>query len=269
MKRLAIVILNTITLLGTLFINYYSSAGKLNGTTVADVSDKYNNLFTPADYTFGIWGLIYLMLLGFVGHQWYLWVKRDDIQRPYKGTGLWFAVSNILNAAWIVAWVNEYMAISVVLMIGLLLSLIVLMYRLRMEIYDACVRDIVFTWWPITFYLGWIIVATVSNVAAFLVSLGWQGGPLSPIAWTIVMILVAMGIYLLLIKTRNLREAAIVGIWGLTGIAVAQWGINPAIAYTAIGASVVLLLASGYHGYLNQHTSPAKKMQRGEWHDNA
>lgn len=268
MNRLYIVILNTITLAGTLFINYYSSAGLLNGTTVADVSHKYDTLFAPADYTFGIWGWIYLWLIAFVAHQWYLWSQKGKRVPKDKDTGLWFAATNLLNAGWIVAWVYRELALSVVLMIALLASLLVLMYRLRLEVYDACVRDIIFRWWPIAFYLGWIIVATVSNIAAYLVSIGWQGGPLSPVTWTIIMIAVATLLYLLLIKTRNLREAAIVGVWGLTGITVEQWDTHPSIAYTAIGASIVLFIATAYHGLQNQHTAPPQKMKRGEWHDN-
>jgi hypothetical protein len=71
-------ILNTLTLLGTLFINYWVNTGALNGKTVGDISDKYVNLFTPADYAFIIWGFIYLWLLAFVGYQWYAWIKRKE-----------------------------------------------------------------------------------------------------------------------------------------------------------------------------------------------
>ena len=50
----------------TLVINYLSNTGIFNGNTVKIVSDKYHNYFTPADYAFSIWGLIYLDLIVFV-----------------------------------------------------------------------------------------------------------------------------------------------------------------------------------------------------------
>ena len=34
----------------------------INGVTTGDVSDAYANLFTPAGFTFSIWGLIYVLL---------------------------------------------------------------------------------------------------------------------------------------------------------------------------------------------------------------
>ncbi|WP_228410166.1 hypothetical protein [Chryseobacterium viscerum] len=59
-------ILNTVALVVTIGINYLSNTGILNNETMATISAKFQNLFTPAGYAFSIWGLIYLGLLGFV-----------------------------------------------------------------------------------------------------------------------------------------------------------------------------------------------------------
>ncbi len=37
--------------------------------TAAQVSDSYPNLFTPAGFTVSLWGLIYVLLLGFCIYQ--------------------------------------------------------------------------------------------------------------------------------------------------------------------------------------------------------
>jgi uncharacterized membrane protein YhaH (DUF805 family) len=112
--------------------------------------------------------------------------------------------------------------------------------------------------------LGWIIVASVTNVAAFLVYLQWDGFQLSPEFWTIALLAVATTIYLLLIFKRNLRESATVGIWAFIAIVVKQWNDNQLIGIIAIVAAALLLIATMYHGYKNRSTSPDQKFKRGE-----
>jgi hypothetical protein len=36
----------------------------INGIATGDISDQFPVLFTPAGYVFSIWGVIYLLLLG-------------------------------------------------------------------------------------------------------------------------------------------------------------------------------------------------------------
>jgi hypothetical protein len=134
--------------------------------------------------------------------------------------------------------------------------------RLRLEIWDAPLHTIVFVWWPVCIYLGWIVVASVANVAAYLVSTGWEGGFLTPATWTVIMIAIATVIYLLLVFTRNMREAAVVGIWAFIAIAVRQWSVYDEIVYTAMAGTLVLLLVVSWHGYKNRDTSPFKKLQQ-------
>jgi len=62
-------ILNILFFAITLYVNYASSVGLFNNTTQADISARYDTLFTPAGYGFSIWGAIYLLLFGFVVYQ--------------------------------------------------------------------------------------------------------------------------------------------------------------------------------------------------------
>lgn len=263
MKQKALLITNTLTLIFALVMNVLTGSDLFNGTTMADISARYETLFTPAGYAFSIWGIIYLLLILFLGYQWYAYIKyRQD--EHLNRTGIWFALSNLANGLWVAAWLTDSIGLSVLLMLVLLLSLIILTFRLRLEIWDAPVRIIAFVWWPICIYMGWIIVATVANVSSFLVSIDWHGGMFSQEAWAIIMIVAAFIIYLLLIYFRNMREAALVGIWGLVAIAVKQWQVHPPVIITAIAAAVVLFVAVSVHGYKNRETSPLKKLKRGE-----
>lgn len=242
MKQITLLVLNTLSLLFTLVMNGLSNKGMFNGKTVGQVSAEFETLFAPAGYAFSIWGVIYILLILFVSRQWVAWLKQND-DLELKNTGIWFALSNLANGTWIVAWLNGKIGVSVILMLILLISLIVLAVKLRLEIWNAPMKIKIFVWWPICVYFGWIIVATVANISAFLVSIDWHGGFLNEQTWTIVMIITALAIYLLLIYFRNLREAAFVGIWALIAIAVKQWHVHPSIVVTAIFSSVVLFIA--------------------------
>ncbi|MBS3808454.1 MAG: hypothetical protein KGY60_13195, partial [Bacteroidales bacterium] len=136
MKPIKLLIINTLSLAFALLLNGLAGSGVFNGKTVADVSARYDTLITPAGYAFAIWGIIYLLLLLFVGYQWYAWLKnREDTS--LKQTGWWLALGNIANGLWIVVWLNEYLALSVLLIFILLFSLIMLTLRLRLETWDA------------------------------------------------------------------------------------------------------------------------------------
>lgn len=263
MKRISLLLANTITLIFALMMNSLQGSQLFNGTTVGEISAKYDTLFTPAGYAFAVWGVIYLMLIAFVAYQWFSWFKQKE-DTKLKQTGWWFALGNLANGFWIVAWLNEQLGLSVLLILVLLFSLIKLTIRLRLETWDAPVRIIAFVWWPICIYIGWIIVASVANISVFLVSIGWQGGFISPKIWSVILIITATLIYLILIKARNMREAAAVGIWALVAIAVKQWQINQEIVIAALAASAILFITVSAHGYQNRKTSPFEKLKRGE-----
>src|SRR5699024_1050869 len=63
-------ILVTISYIGMIAVNALANLLPLNGRTTGEVSDAYSNLFAPAGFTFSIWGVIYVLLAGFVVYQW-------------------------------------------------------------------------------------------------------------------------------------------------------------------------------------------------------
>lgn len=263
MKQIVFLVLNSISFLITLVLNYLTGTGAFNNASVGEVSDRYQNLFTPAGYAFSIWGIIYLLLAAFLGFQWYVWFKKKDDGYIQK-TGIWFTVSNLANGFWILAWTADMIAISFFLILLLLTSLVMMMFRLKLEIWDAPVRIIAFVWWPIAVYLGWIVAATLANLSALSVSLDPSGAFALQEGWVTVLILFATAIYCLLIYFRNLRESAVVGIWALVAIAAGQWQESALVAYVALAASGLLLVYSFVQSYQNRETLPHKKIARGE-----
>lgn len=258
MKKM-LAILNLFSVILVIAVNYASQALRMNETTIGEVSNEYYNLFTPASYAFAIWGLIFLGLLAYGIFQ----VRRafstkfnDFIQQ----TGFWFLLANILNAAWVFAFIYNYTGLSVLMMLGILISLIKIVLNTNMERWDAPIEIIVFVWWPICIYSGWIAVATIANISAYLAKLGWDGGYFSESAWTIGLITIAVTLNLIIIYKRNMREFAAVGVWAIFAIYIRHRDTFESIAYTALLGSLVLLIAILWHGFQNRKTNPLAKL---------
>lgn len=249
-------VLNIIAFLLVVAVNYFSNTGAINGETMGSVSAEYENLFTPAGYAFSIWGLIYFALAGFVIYQIVSSRGREQVIK----IGWWFVISCVLNIAWIFAWLNHFTGLSGIIMMFLLISLIMIIFRTRMELDDAPLSTIAFVWWPFSFYSGWITVALIANIAAWLTAIGWDGFGISEVTWTITMIIVAVLINLTITWTRNMREFALVGAWGLVAVGVANKGEYETIFYIAIIAAAILVISSGIHGYKNKEHAPWKQL---------
>lgn len=245
-------IANIIALVTTLAINYLSNTGIFNGNTMATVSARYQNFFTPAGYAFSIWGLIYLALSAFVIYQGRGLFKKNEKDEFVTQIGWWFVISCTANCFWVVAWLYDYIWLSVLIMVLLLFSLVRIIINTRMELDDAPFKKIAFLWWPFSIYTGWISVALIADMAVWLTKIKWSGFGMSEITWTILMICMAGTINLFMTWNRNMREYALVGVWALVAIAVANWNDEQSIVLTALGVALVLFLSSGIHAYKNR-----------------
>ena len=252
-------ILNLIAFTVTIYFNYASSAGVFNNKTQADISATYQTLFTPAGYAFAIWGLIYLLLFGFIIYQSRsLFVKvRDDLF--ILKTGWWFILSCIANSVWCYLFVTDYIGLSVLVIFFLLFCLLKIVVKNSMELWDAPISVITFLWWPFVIYSGWLAVACIANVAAYLVKIGWDGFGISQVIWTCILIVIATVINLLITWKRNMREFALVGAWALVAIAVANWNTQETVKYIALISAGMLVLSSSIHAFINRDTNPAIK----------
>ncbi len=254
-------IVNLLSVVLVLAVNGLSQAQRWNDTTIGEQSDQYENLFTPAGYAFSIWGLIFIMLLAYGIFQ----IRRaffSNKKSPFiEQTGWWFAIANILNAAWVVAFTYEYIGLSVVIMIGILSSLLLVIWRTNMERWDAPIEVIAFVWWPICIYSGWIAVATIANFSAFFSSIGWTGGALTEVVWTMVMITIAVLLNVLMVWLRNMREFAAVAIWAFVAIFIRHKDQYESIAYYALTGAIVLFIITMIHAYRNRETAPHLKLK--------
>jgi hypothetical protein len=248
-------LLNTVIVFALIYWNYWSNSGAINGKTVGELSNEYENLFTPAGYAFAIWGIIFIGLIVFCINQLILAFKDGPHSNSILQTGPWLALANIGNGAWLWFWLQEQTGVSVLIMFFILFSLIQVILRLNMERWDAPISVITKVWWPICAYSGWIAVATIANVSAWLAKLNWLGG-LKEMQWTFVMISLAGILNLVLIYTRSMREFALVGVWALLAIAFRHWGEIALLQWVSLFWAVILAIAVFSHGMKNKNTNP-------------
>ncbi len=236
--------------------NYWTAAVGFMGKTVGGLSDVYDTLFTPAGHAFSIWGFIFLLQFAHAGYQLKLAFGADAAERDafFRDLGPWLLITNVLNIAWTAAWLGEWTATSVLILASMNVCLFVAMQRLRMEVWDAPFRIIALVWWPIVIYAGWVAVAVLVNLSAFLAKEGWVPGDSA--AWAIAMISVAALYNLVLVQRRNLREHALVAVWAFVAIAVRQRSGSTPVFVAALVAIAVLLVAVAVHAYRNRATLP-------------
>lgn len=239
-KTLAVA--NTIALLVTIFVNYLSNTGLLNGNTMKTMSDQYFNYFTPAGYAFSIWGLIYLTLLGFVIFTLRSSFGKQDKDDHVLKVGWWFVISCVANSLWVVAWLYDYTALSVMLMIVILVSLLKITLNAKLNLVPQTLTSYFFNYLPFALYSGWISVALIANIAAYLTKLNWDAFGISAIYWTVIMICIAGLVNLFMIFTRNLREYGLVGIWALVAISVSNGNdaVGKPIVYACYAVAAIL-----------------------------
>ena len=111
--------LNLLLFAAMIVTNYLANALPINNRTTGEISDSFPNLFVPAGITFSIWGLIYLLLIIYSIVQF-----TGSNQTAISNIGWLFGVTCILNALWIVFWHYGKLPVSLLLMLGLLISLI-------------------------------------------------------------------------------------------------------------------------------------------------
>lgn len=255
MKAKLFSILNLLSIIILIAWNGYANSGNYNGKSVGDLSAEYNNLFTPASYAFSIWGIIFIMLLVFSVFGVYtaflphLVRQNQAVQNNFvEKTAPWFLIANIFCSLWVVFWLDEMVGISVLCMLGILVSLLVCVIKLNIEKEQLSSKESLFTWLPISLYAGWISVATVANFSTWLNSSFDITLEVQEIVM-IVILLVTFVIYIMMLLLKKMRVFTMVGVWALTAIAVRHWiSESAAVEYHHLGImaatlAVILLIA--------------------------
>jgi len=235
-------IINTVLFTGMLVMNYLANALPLNNKTTGELSDSFPNLFVPAGLTFSIWGVIYLLLLVYSIVQF---TGSDKV--AISGISILFGISCILNALWIVMWHYGKLPLSLLIMTLLLVTLILINNQIR-DLNPGIIKA------SFGIYLGWICIATIANVTAFLVNANWNGFGISHEAWTIIMIF--SGLLIAALSVYNLRNPFIgfAVVWAFIGIAIKRQDDYRPIFLSALIAMSLMALVTLW-GFLRKAAS--------------
>jgi hypothetical protein len=140
--------------------------------TTGEISDQFPILFVPAGYVFIIWGLIYLVLIGFIVYS----LMSKGLKNEAIDAIAWgFVASNLFNAAWIFLWHYQQFALTLIPIFGLLISLIMVYVRLQVVNKTRAWLEKLLVAVLFSIYMGWATVAVVANVSQFLYTIGSRG----------------------------------------------------------------------------------------------
>lgn len=237
-------LLNSVGLILVLVVNALANILPINGYNTGQVSSFYPNYFVPAGFTFGIWGIVYLLLIGFVVCNLVVAFSSAHaaVEKMIRQASPLFQLTCLLNAAWIVAWHYLFLGTSLLIMIAFLVLLVKLYVRIRPQKNNVPLFYRLWTYHAFVIYLAWISVATIANFTALFVGLGWQGGPLLPQIWAFVLVLT--GLVLGIFFVGRLKEPAygFVFAWAFYGIYANQMDASRLVG-TAAACTVCLMLA--------------------------
>jgi benzodiazapine receptor len=239
-------IANVVAVVGSTMFNALVNIIPLNGITTGEVSNAYPNLFTPANYVFSIWGVIYTLLFVFMFYQ----IRTSQRDSQYlQDIGFLYLLSAVINIAWLTVFhysypaPNDLIILTAVPIFGLFLTLLYIYMRLGIGVREASRGVKLAVHLPLSVYLGWLSVATIANTASILNYLGRSPGIPIPIqeTWTALVMAVAFLItFLMLVRRRDFAFGFVV-IWATIGIAVKQVA-SPLIYFTALGVAVAILI---------------------------
>ena len=220
-----------------LVLNGLTLAGRFGAVDVGDISDSVPTGVTPDGWTFGIWTVIFLMLVVYAGFQ-ALPARRGP---RYDAPAVPFALANLLTGLWLLPFLTRHFGVALLVIAATLASLIwlyVVHDRMRLRENELWAMHL-----PGSYFLTWIAVATALNAAIWLKTLGMTA---NEAVWApaVVAGLGAVGAWLLS-RTGDTAVAAVL-LWAFAGIYAAHRGAAPTVVALAVaGAAVVAAAVSG------------------------
>lgn len=223
-------------------VNALANILPINGYQTGEISDMYDVFFTPAGFIFSIWGVIYFALL--------LWLLSFSLKKQTLSSAqFWgFLLTCLFNTLWILVWHFLLDGIAFIVIFLLLLSLIFL-YRTQEKATHSKLYLI-----PISLYLGWIIVATITNFSYWLVaSIGIEANLQTIVTYVLLSLATLLGLGI----AYFLKDWAIilVFIWAMYGIFTKNLPDHRSIAIVTAGLMIVLIIGSIASFFINRKTA--------------
>jgi hypothetical protein len=200
---------------------YLTQTKEINDINVAEISDRHETLFTPAPFTFAIWGLIYFLLLILCIYHIFTAFKYPANHPANVHThrlGGLFIFCNLITAAWLYCWTHEWLGFSLALIAFQLILLIAMNGRLYIYDRESSAASKIFTQAPLSIWFAWICIATIASAAVYMNASDWSGWGLTPVRWTEIMLGLAIFVGISVVLGRRNIFFGLVVLWALCGI---------------------------------------------------
>jgi len=196
--------------------------------------DADATVLAPGRPAFSIWSVIYVLMVAYAVWQALPGQRSRNRQRR---AGWWIAATAVLNGCWLLA-AQFLNLLATVVVIALLVAALAATIRVLVAHPAERITDTLFADVTVGLHLGWVSLATVANVTAWLaadvVSPSWTA---AADAWGVaVLVVVALLGVALGWGTRGRLAPGLAMAWGLAWIAVARSSADPQSAPVAIAA---------------------------------
>ena len=220
--------------------NWLANALPFNDQSQAEIAAKYPSLFTPAGFTFSIWGVIYLALLAFIIYQALPSQRQNAL---IARLSVPFKISCVSNALWLVAWHYDQTVLALLIMLVLLATLVIIYRALLANVNQSTLLKYFVLYLPFSLYTSWISVAMIANVSVIQTDYGWNSAGLTAVNWTLLKLAVAGAVgATVVLRTRD-AAFVLVTAWAAYGIAAKQAAIPTIAGAATMLAMLALLLA--------------------------
>lgn len=233
-------ILLSILSVGIMFLLYGLTEARFFGDNPVGQGSNFNTpSIVPQPYAFAIWGVIYTGIFVFPIYQWF---KRKEGNPLWKQVHAWFCLNVILNGLWLATASLDWLVVTVVIMLVMLVTL----YQINSLLIRIRKDNEGLSYWPEKFvfsiYFAWITLASALNITAALVYYQWDGFGLGNIPWSVAILSVAAFIAgIAFWKYKDVAYAGVV-IWAFVALVVKHMGVNPVLAYLSIGVIILYLV---------------------------
>ncbi|MBO9555171.1 tryptophan-rich sensory protein [Cellulomonas sp.] len=223
-------------------------SGAFGGQQVADAAGGALSAdatpIAPATPAFSIWSLIYLGLAVVAVAQA---LPGQATSPRFRATAWWVLASMLLNAAWIGVVQAGWLAASL-LVILVLLAVLARLFVVLVRMPPRGVADVV-TDVTVGLYLGWVSVATLANVTAYLTDAGVGARGPAVTGWSVVVLAAAAALAVGYAMHGRGRASVVLPVgaamaWGLAWIGVGRQSPpfeDGVVALAAFAAAVVAL----------------------------
>ena len=213
------------------------------GLSQAEFAQDGNSTLRVEGYAFSIWGLLYFGILAYAIRQV---LPSTGESTLINRLGFASIISFLGIGLWIITAALDMKVASVFVIFVSLLALLVplLVYSRSVRAVRPLDPERTMLIWPLAALTGWLTVAAPLNLITTLTATNSLAPGLSPAGWAVVAIVGTTIIALIVTWALKTFAYPLPVAWGLLGAFVAELPGKPTVGFTALGAALVLVVAS-------------------------